>query len=421
MKILIVDQLRSMRNVLTERLQYEGHSIQVAETYELAFEKYGSVAPESIDLIICDDTAFMEWIGRHDRLRDEIYDVIVVAKKVSLESAIKFVRAGAIDYLSRPLDFNQLLERVDEIEQGRVERGVLRYVEGREKRVEELVEKVGVVDRGMGTKQVVEPTGKKVSQPEIADCLNSIVGDSKPIETIKSLITRVAPSEARVMIFGDNGTGKELVAKALHKLSRRKNAPFIEVNCAAIPAELIESELFGHEKGAFTSAIRQRKGKFELANGGTLFLDEIGDMSLSAQAKVLRVLEEDTITRVGGDAPIDVDVRVIAATNKDLQKKIDKDEFRIDLYHRLSVIVLQVPSLVERREDIPLLIDYFLGEISKEYNIDPKEIDVEAIDTLIGLPWRGNVRELRNVVERLIVLCDEKITKNDVESYVVSV
>lgn len=421
MKILIVDQLRSMRNVLTERLQYEGHSIQVAETYELAFEKYASVAPESIDLIICDDTAFMEWIGRHNRLRDEIYDVIVVAKKVSLESAIKFVRAGAIDYLSRPLDFNQLLERVDEIEQGRVERGVLRHIEGREKQVEELVEKVGVVDRGMGTKQVGEPTGKKVSQPEIADCLNSIVGDSKPIETIKSLITRVAPSEARVMIFGDNGTGKELVAKALHKLSRRKNAPFIEVNCAAIPAELIESELFGHEKGAFTSAIRQRKGKFELANGGTLFLDEIGDMSLSAQAKVLRVLEEDTITRVGGDAPIDVDVRVIAATNKDLQRKIDKDEFRIDLYHRLSVIVLQVPSLVERREDIPLLIDYFLGEISKEYNIDPKEIDVEAIDTLIGLPWRGNVRELRNVVERLIVLCDEKITKNDVESYVVSV
>lgn len=397
MNILIVDRQRSIRNVLTEQLQHEGHQIKVAESYEVAWERYSDIAAKTIDLVICDDHAFNEWIKHSATFKSIFYDVIVVAEERSIEAAVKFIRAGATDYLSKPIDMNQLFERLREVEERR--------------RLENRL-------RSKGDVEIPETEGRVLEDCCVQECLDRIVGVSQPIQSVKSLISKVAPSEARVIILGENGTGKELVARALHNLSGRKDAPFIEVNCAAIPSELIESELFGHEKGAFTSAIKQRKGKFELASGGTLFLDEVGDMSLSAQAKVLRVLEEGKITRVGGNETIDVDVRVISATNKDIVKMMDDEDFREDLYHRLSVIVLKVPSLEDRRDDIPLLVDFFIRQISEEYNIDPKIIEYEAVQLLKNLPWRGNVRELRNVIERLIVLCDNKITSQDVQNYV---
>lgn len=262
------------------------------------------------------------------------------------------------------------------------------------------------------------PINKRNGKHERQQFSGTLVGDGQKMSILKSLIGKVAPSDARVLIVGANGTGKELVARSIHMKSRRCDAPFVEVNCAAIPSELIESELFGHEKGSFTSAIKDKKGKFEQAQYGTIFLDEIGDMSLSAQAKVLRALQERKISRVGGERDIDVDVRVIAATNKDLIMEIDKGNFREDLYHRLSVIVIRVPTLNERTEDIPLLIDYFITTISAQYNIEAKEIDKRAVDFLTGRVWRGNIRELRNVIERLIVLSNDTITLSDVKQYV---
>jgi DNA-binding NtrC family response regulator len=244
-----------------------------------------------------------------------------------------------------------------------------------------------------------------------------IIGESQAIQKVKDMVDRVAATDARVLITGSNGTGKELVARLLHEKSNRAEGPFVEVNCAAIPAELIESELFGHEKGSFTSAIKQRKGKFEQATGGTIFLDEIGDMSLSAQAKVLRALQENVITRVGGDSPIKVDVRVVAATNKNLAHEIEQNHFREDLYHRLSVILIHVPDLKDRFEDIPLLADYFIGQICSEYGMPPKTIEPEAIEELQRYRWTGNIREFRNVIERLIILCDRTITAEDVLNY----
>jgi DNA-binding NtrC family response regulator len=300
----------------------------------------------------------------------------------TIETAVEAVKKGAYDYISKPPDLNRLLI---------------------------------TIRNAMDKNQLVAET--KVLKRKVTK-VQDMIGDSDPMLKIKETIEKVAPTEARIMITGDNGAGKELVARWIHEKSSRASGPLVEVNCAAIPSELIESELFGHEKGSFTSAIKQRIGKFEQANGGTLFLDEIGDMSANAQAKVLRALQEGKITRVGGDKDINVDVRVIAATNKDLLREVDEKNFRLDLYHRLSVIIIHVPSLNERKEDIPLLVDKFLADICAEYGIAKKSIDKDAISTLQQHNWTGNIRELRNVVERLIILSGKSITPQDVEIYV---
>ena len=309
---------------------------------------------------------------------------IIISPTGSIEGAVEAVKRGAEDYITTPVDMNRLL-------------GSLRRIVEREQ--EPTIE-----------------TAKPQKRRSGGDT-EQIIGSSEEIEHVRQLIDKVAASDARVLITGENGTGKELVAKWLHLKSARSAAPFVEVNCAAIPSELIESELFGHERGAFTSAIKQRKGKFEQANGGTLFMDEIGDMSLSAQAKVLRALQENKITRVGGDRDIAVDVRVVAATNKDIRNEIRLGNFREDLYHRLSVIEIDVPPLRERRDDIALLVDHFIEEICSRQSIDTKAIDSDAIDILTSRPWTGNIRELHNVVERLIILCDERITADAVRLY----
>ena len=310
---------------------------------------------------------------------------IIVTPAGSIDGAVTAVKSGAEDYLTTPVDMNRLL-------------GSLRRIVEHEQ--ESAVE-----------------TAKPVAHKRTPLETEHIIGSSEAIGHVRRLIDKVAPSDARVLITGENGTGKELVARWLHEKSARAGAPFVEVNCAAIPSELIESELFGHEKGAFTSAIRQRKGKFEQANGGTLFMDEIGDMSLSAQAKVLRALQENKISRVGSDKDLTVDVRVIAATNKDIRSEIARGNFREDLYHRLSVIVIRVPPLRERREDIPELIQYFTGQIGHEHDITPKPVDKDAVEALSAMPWSGNIRELRNVVERLMILSGEHITADDVKRY----
>jgi two-component system nitrogen regulation response regulator NtrX len=307
--------------------------------------------------------------------------VIVLSGHGNLETAVEAVKKGAFDYIPKPPDLNRLLITV-----------------------RNAMDKVSLV------------TETKILKKKIAKS-KDIVGDSNPILKIKETIAKVAPTEARVLITGDNGSGKELVARWLHEQSNRANGPLIEVNCAAIPSELIESELFGHEKGAFTSAIKQRIGKFEQANGGTLFLDEIGDMSLSAQAKVLRALQENKITKVGGDKEEKVDVRVVAATNKDLLKEVEENRFRMDLYHRLSVILIHVPSLNERKDDIPVLTEHFLNEICGDYGIPVKKIENDAIETMQARNWTGNIRELRNVVERLVIMSEKTITKQDVIDY----
>ena len=316
-----------------------------------------------------------------------------------LDPAIDSIRHGAFDYIPKPIDLNKLLRSI----------------------------RSAVEDKSQNRATIETPSGKKSSAARAGDSARvvakascaptEIVGTSGGIEHMKQLIEKVAPSDARVLITGDNGTGKELVAHRLHELSHRADRPFVEVNCAAIPSELIESELFGHEKGSFTSAIRMRKGKFEQADGGTLFLDEIGDMSLAAQAKVLRALQENRISRVGSDKDIEVDVRVVAATNKNLRREIEAGRFREDLYHRLSVIVIRVPALRERAGDIPLLVDYFIGKICEEYGIKPKAIEPGAIEELGKMEWSGNVRELRNVVERLIILSGQTISLEDVRAY----
>ena len=376
-KVLIVDRSKSMRNTLRERLEYEGYATECAATSAAADEL---CSRSTIDIILTDDAHNVPRIG---------VPFIVLASESSVDAAVDAVRAGATEFLTRPIDMNRLL-------------GAIRKVSA-SSAAEPIEEQPTVAVSAKVRRRVVR--------------VEEIVGVSEAISHVRELIDKVAPSDARVLITGANGTGKELVARWLHEKSRRAAAPFVEVNCAAIPSELIESELFGHEKGAFTSAVKQRKGKFEQAAGGTLFMDEIGDMSLSAQAKVLRALQENRISRVGSDRDIDVNVRVVAATNKNLREEIRRGNFREDLYHRLSVIVISVPALADRRGDIPLLVEHFIEKICGEYSIAPKSIAPTAVELLSAMPWSGNIRELRNVVERVIILSGESITASDVERY----
>lgn len=379
--ILIIDDEKAIRKALHEILSFEGYKVDEAADGAEGLKK---IEEQNYDCILCDikmpKMDGIEVLEKTQIIKPDI-PFIVISGHGNIETAVDAVRKGAYDYIAKPPDLNRLLI-------------TLRNA---------MDKKVLVAE----TKQL----RKKVAKS------STMIGSSAAIEAIKETIEKVAPTDARVLITGENGVGKELVARRLHELSSRSNAPLVEVNCAAIPSELIESELFGHEKGSFTSAIKQRIGKFEQASGGTLFMDEIGDMSLDAQAKMLRALQEGKITRVGGEKEIKVDVRVIAATNKDLLKEVEEKRFRLDLYHRLSVIRIHVPSLNDRRDDIPDLVNYFLAAISEEYKQTPKEIDKEAMKALQQYNWTGNIRELRNVVERLIILSDKKITAKDVERY----
>ncbi len=374
--ILLLFHSKSIRNSLVERLKFENFATVEADNEESAQQ-------------ICSTTPCDAAIVGSDISLDSIdLPKIVIGQEPNMETALAAVRSGAIDYLSTPIDMNRLMWRLRSIDIMSDEEPI----------------KIATVQRS-GSRR----TNCATTQP--------IIGCSKAIEHVREMISRVAPSDARVLVLGENGTGKELVARWLHLKSHRAHAPFVEVNCAAIPSELIESELFGHEKGSFTSAVKQRKGKFELADGGTLFMDEIGDMSLAAQAKVLRALQENKITRVGGDRDIPVNVRVVAATNKDIHNEIALGHFREDLYHRLSVIEIDVPPLRERQGDISLLVDHFITEICTRREMDIKHIDDDAIDILSHCRWTGNIRELHNVVERLIILSDERITADNVRLY----
>ncbi len=383
-KILIIDDERAIRRSIREILEYEKYEVVEAED---GMKGLDEAAKNDFDLIFCDiKMQKMDGIEVLEQLMQRQTDtpVIMISGHGNIETAVDCLKMGAYDYLAKPIDLNRLLVSV-------------RNALDRKSLVKETkVLKKKIQQKGTGTE---------------------IVGTSKAILEIKSLIDRVAPTDARVLITGSNGTGKELVARSLHEKSRRAEMPLLEVNCAAIPSELIESELFGHEKGSFTSAIKQRKGKFEQAHGGTLFLDEIGDMSLSAQAKVLRALQENKISRVGGDGDISVDVRILAATNKDLAEEIAKGNFREDLYHRLNVIPIHVPALNDRKEDIPLLANHFLNLITEEQNLPRIEFTPDGLSALQELNWPGNIRELRNVIERLLILCNDKITAEDVETY----
>ena len=372
-KVLILEQSKSMRNILRERLEFEGFATTVAECDSLS---QSVVARRGYDAILAGSEA--------ERVSALGVPFIIVTPTGSIDGAVEAVKQGAEDYLTAPVDMNRLL-------------GSLRRIVERDE-------------------QPQEPQPQRLRRRQASET-SQIIGSSPAIEHVRQLIERVAPSDARVLITGENGTGKELVARWLHEKSARAGAPFVEVNCAAIPSELIESELFGHERGAFTSAIKQRKGKFEQANGGTLFMDEIGDMSLSAQAKVLRALQENKISRVGSDKDVAVDVRVVAATNKDIRAEIARGNFREDLYHRLSVILIKVPPLRERAGDIAELVDYFVAQIAAEHNVSPKRVDAEAMRALSAMPWSGNIRELRNVVERLMILSGKSITAEDVKLY----
>ena len=372
-KILLLSRSKSMLNSLRERLQFENFATIETSSITSANEL---CLNDSFDAAIVDGEMEIEDID---------LPMIVITRQPNIDSAIDALRHGAIDYITIPLDMNRLLSTLRSIGNS----SASHHVKTR-------------------TRHCTKRTNC-ATQP--------IIGNSEAICHVRNMIERVAPSDARVLVLGENGTGKELVARWLHHQSLRSDAPFVEVNCAAIPAELIESELFGHEKGSFTSAVKQRKGKFELADGGTLFMDEIGDMSLSAQAKVLRALQENKITRVGGDKDIAVDVRVVAATNKNIRNEIRLGHFREDLYHRLSVIEIDVPPLRERRDDIALLVEYFIKEICSRQNISTKCIDNKAIDMLTTRPWTGNIRELHNVVERLIILSEDRITAENVERY----
>ena len=382
MKVLIIDDERSIRNTLKDILEFEGHEVATAEDGKQGVEK---ALADTYDAIFCDiKMPVMDGNEVLDTLvkSDCESPIIMISGHGDIDTAVKCIKMGAYDFIQKPLDLNRI-----------------------------LITLKNATDKTTLVKETVSLKKKIQSKYEI-------VGTSPAIEHIKEIVDRVAATDARVLIMGANGTGKELVARRLHDKSPRAAAPFIEVNCAAIPSELIESELFGHEKGAFTSAIKQHKGKFEQADGGTLFLDEIGDMSLAAQAKVLRVLQEKKLSRVGSDKDITVDVRVVAATNKNLTEEIAKGTFREDLYHRLSVIVvIQVPKLKERIEDIPLLMDYFIAQISKETGMAKKTVTPEAVAALQKLPWTGNIRELRNVAERLMILCGPEITAGDVVAY----
>ena len=382
-QILIIDDERSIRNVLKDILTNEGFKVEEAADGEEGLKKFNS---NSFDLVLCDikmpKVDGLEFLDSIIQANSEV-PVIMISGHGNIETAVDAVKKGAYDYISKPPDLNRLLITI---------RNALDK--------NNLVKETKVLKR-------------KVSK------VQEIIGISDAIRKIKDTIEKVATTDARVLVTGENGTGKELVARWLHEKSNRSTSPIIEVNCAAIPSELIESELFGHEKGSFTSAIKQRIGKFEQASGGTLFLDEIGDMSLSAQAKVLRALQESKITRVGGDKEISVDVRVIAATNKDLLKEVELKNFRLDLYHRLGVILINVPSLNQRLEDIPLLVEKFLIDIAQDYGQAPKLIDKKAMEALQLHNWTGNIRELRNVVERLIILSGKTITSADVSSFVI--
>ncbi|GAA3964331.1 sigma-54-dependent transcriptional regulator [Mucilaginibacter dorajii] len=380
-KILIIDDERAIRSTLREILEYEDYEV---EDVDNGVDGLQLIEKKDYDLVLCDIKMNrmdgMEVLTEGLAIKPDL-PFIMISGHGTVETAVEASKKGAFDFISKPPDLNRLLITV----RNALDRG-------------SLVVEAKVLKR-------------KVSK------VRPILGDSQAILKIKETIDRVAPTDARVLVTGANGSGKELVARWLHEKSNRSNAPIIEVNCAAIPSELIESELFGHEKGSFTSAIKQRIGKFESANGGTLFLDEIGDMSQSAQAKVLRALQESKITRVGGEKEIDVDVRVVAATNKDLLKEIEAGNFRMDLYHRLSVILIHVPPLVDRKDDIALLTQSFLDEICNEYGMPVKKISDAALDALKALPWTGNIRELRNMVERLIILSDKTITDNDVRAF----
>jgi DNA-binding NtrC family response regulator len=380
-KILIIDDERPIRSTLRDILEYEKFEVEEAVDGLEGLEK---IKKGNFDLIFCDikmpKMDGLEVLSKIQEINAEV-PVIMISGHGNIETAVEAIKKGAYDYISKPPDLNRLLITV-----------------------KNALDKSNLI------------TETKVLKKKISKGFD-IIGESQAIKEIKEMIARVAPTDARVLITGENGTGKELVARQIHEQSNRSKAPLIEVNCAAIPSELIESELFGHEKGAFTSAISQRKGKFEQAEGGTLFLDEIGDMSLSAQAKVLRALQENKITRVGGDKEIKVNVRVLAATNKNLKEEIAKGNFREDLYHRLSVILIHVPSLNERKEDIPLLTEHFLKLICDDYGIAKKTITKEAIKELQKINWTGNIRELRNVIERLIILSDKTITDKDVIAY----
>ncbi len=375
-KILIVDHSKNIRNKLRECLEFEGFYTESIDSEDSAAEL---CQKDSFDLIITEQSFNM---------KANNVPFIILSSELSVDSAMQAIHNGASDYITKPVDLNKLLI------------AIRNTVKPSQNMPEIEIKKIGS-----------PPTVLKISNNDI------IIGSSRLIKRVHHMIDVVAPSDARVLITGENGTGKELVARNLHLKSKRSAAVFVEVNCAAIPSELIESELFGHEKGAFTSAIKQRKGKFEQADGGTLFLDEIGDMSLSAQAKVLRVLQEGKVTRVGSDKDISVDVRVVAATNKNLKQEIANNNFREDLYHRLSVIVMKVPPLRERADDIPLLVDHFMEKICNGYAIPRKSIGSQALKALCEMPWSGNIRELRNVVERLIILSGDKITKADVVEF----
>ena len=381
--ILIIDDEKAIRKTLTEILSYEGYKIEEASDGEEGLKKFSAT---TYDVVLCDiKMPKMDGLEFLEKAREVNGDVpiIVISGHGNIETAVEAVKKGAFDYISKPPDLNRLLITL---------RNALDK--------QSLVTETKVLKR-------------KVSR------VQEMVGNSAPIKKIKDTIEKVAPTDARVLITGDNGVGKELVARWIHEKSNRNAGPIVEVNCAAIPGELIESELFGHEKGSFTSAIKQRIGKFEQANGGTLFLDEIGDMSLGAQAKVLRALQEGKITRVGADKDINVDVRLVAATNKDLLKEVEEKNFRLDLYHRLGVIIIHVPSLNERREDVPELVDFYLDRIAAEYGQPKKSIDKDAMELLTNYNWTGNIRELRNVVERLIILSGKTITVEDIKSYVI--
>lgn len=382
MKILIIDDERSIRNSMREILGDEGYETDVAEDGKKGLE---AAIATHYDVIFCDiKMPGMDGLEVLAALSENEVEtpVVMISGHADIQTAVDCIKKGAFDFIEKPLDLNRILITI-----------------------KNATDKASLALQNKVLKKKVFGGAR-------------MIGESEPICHVREIISKVAPTPARVLIMGPNGSGKELVARSLHVQSDRASAPYIEVNCAAIPSELIESELFGHEKGSFTSAIKQHKGKFEQADGGTLFLDEIGDMSLSAQAKVLRVLQENKLSRVGSDASIKVDVRVIAATNKDLRSEIEKGNFREDLYHRISVIVVNVPSLDERKDDIPLLVDYFVGQICDETVMPRKTFSPEAVALLQQRSWKGNIRELRNVVERLLILGDSVITPQNVQDYV---
>ena len=382
LKLLIVDDEKYIRKILNEILSKEGYVIDEAFDGDEGWNKFYI---NTYDAVLCDikmpKMNGLEFLAKAQKLNSEV-PIIMISSLGDIESAVDAVKRGAFDYLPKPPDLNRLLITL-----------------------KNATDKLGLI-------KTTKKLKRKIST------VQPIIGESIPIKKIKEIIDKVAPTDARVLITGESGSGKELVARWIHEKSNRHEGPFIEVNCAAIPTDLIESELFGHEKGSFTSAIKQRIGKFEQADNGTLFLDEIGDMSLAAQSKVLRALQEGKITRVGGDKEISVNVRILAATNKDLLSELESKNFRLDLYHRLSIVLIHVPSLNNRRGDIPLLTDFFLQQIADEYAQETKSIDIKALETLKQHNWTGNIRELRNVIERLVIFSNTTINSEDIKNYV---